>query len=50
MFRQAQEIAAFSREFMTVYIEAAVIYWAICLVLSAGQSVLEKRLDRYVAH
>jgi cystine transport system permease protein len=50
MFRQAQEIAAFSREFMTVYIEAAVIYWAICLVLSSGQSVLEKRLDRYVAH
>jgi cystine transport system permease protein len=50
MFRQAQEIAAFSREFMIVYIEAAVIYWAICLVLSSGQSVLEKRLDRYVAH
>jgi cystine transport system permease protein len=50
MFRVAQEIAAFSREFMTVYIEAAVIYWAICLVLSSIQSVLEKRLDRYVAH
>jgi cystine transport system permease protein len=50
MFRQAQEIAAFSREFMAVYIEAAAIYWVICLVLSAGQSRLEKRLDRYVAH
>jgi cystine transport system permease protein len=50
LFRQAQEIAAFSTEFMAVYIEAAVIYWIICLVLSGAQSRLEKRLDRYVAH
>ena len=50
LFRRAQEIAAFSQEFMLVYIEAALIYWVICLVLSSGQSVLEKRLDRYVAH
>ncbi|MET0990730.1 MAG: amino acid ABC transporter permease [Glaciihabitans sp.] len=50
MFRQAQEIAAFSQRFMVVYIEAALIYWLICLVLSSGQSLLEKRLDRYVAH
>jgi L-cystine transport system permease protein len=50
MFRRAQEIAAFSGDFMVVYIEAAAIYWIICLVLSAGQSVLEERLDRYVAH
>jgi cystine transport system permease protein len=50
MFRQAQEIAAFSQRFMVIYIEAALIYWLICLVLSSGQSLLEKRLDRYVAH
>jgi L-cystine transport system permease protein len=50
LFRQAQEIAAFSQEFMVVYVEAAVVYWVVCLFLSAGQSVLEKRLDRYVAH
>ena len=50
MFRRAQEIAAFSGDFMVVYIEAAAIYWVICLVLSAVQSVLEERLDRYVAH
>jgi cystine transport system permease protein len=50
MFRVAQRIAAFSQEFMLVYIEAALIYWVICLVLSSGQGVLEKRLDRYVAH
>ena len=50
LFRQAQEIAAFSQEFMALYIEAAVVYWVICLVLASAQSVLEKRLDRYVAH
>ncbi|MCU1404758.1 MAG: amino acid transporter permease [Glaciihabitans sp.] len=50
LFRQAQEIASFSTEFLVLYIEAAAIYWVICLVLSSGQNVLEKRLDRYVAH
>ena len=50
LFRQAQEIAAFSQEFMLLYLEAALLYWVICLVLSSGQGMLEKRLDRYVAH
>jgi cystine transport system permease protein len=50
LFRQAQKIATASSEFMLLYIEAALIYWLICLVLASGQSVLEKRLDRYVAH
>jgi cystine transport system permease protein len=50
MFRKAQEIAAFSNEFMTVYLEAALIYWLFCTVLATGQDALEKRLDRYVAH
>ncbi|WP_207453993.1 amino acid ABC transporter permease [Desertivibrio insolitus] len=50
LFRQTQEIAAFSGEFMILYLEAALIYWIICLALSAGQNRLEKRLDRYVAH
>ncbi|MEC5200887.1 cystine transport system permease protein [Arthrobacter sp. PL16] len=50
LFREAQQIAAFSQEFMLVYVEAAAIYWVFCLVLSSGQSALEKRLDRYVAH
>lgn len=50
LFRQAQQVAAFSQEFMLLYLEAAVIYWVICLVLAGGQSSLEKRLDRYVAH
>ena len=50
MFRRAQEIATVSNEFMLIYVEAAAIYWVICLFLSSGQSVLERRLDRYVAH
>ncbi len=50
LFRNAQQIAAFSQEFMVLYLQAALVYWVICLVLSTGQSVLEKRLDRYVAH
>ncbi|WP_417235597.1 amino acid ABC transporter permease [Arthrobacter sp.] len=50
LFRQAQEVAAFSQQFMVIYLEAALVYWVICLVLSAGQSRIEERLDRYVAH
>jgi L-cystine transport system permease protein len=50
LFREAQQIAAFSQEFMVLYVEAAAVYWVICLFLSAGQTLLEKRLDRHVAH
>ena len=50
LLRKAQEIAAPTYEFMTLYSLAAVIYWLICLVLSTAQSRLERRLDRYVAH
>ena len=50
LFRKAEEIAAFSLEFMVVYLEAALIYWIFCLVLASGQGLIEKRLDRYVAH
>jgi ABC-type amino acid transport system permease subunit len=50
LFRQAQEIAAFSQEFMLLYLEAAAVYWVFCLVLSSGQTRLERRLGRYVAH
>jgi L-cystine transport system permease protein len=50
LFRRAQQIAAFTFEFMAIYLEAALIYWLFCLVLSAGQGVIERRLDRYVAH
>ena len=50
LFREAQKIAAFTQEFMVLYIQAALVYWVFCLVLSMAQSALETRLDRYVAH
>ena len=50
LFRRAQEIAAFSQQFMLLYLEAALVYWVVCLGLSVAQSRLENRLDRYVAH
>ncbi|QTV79242.1 amino acid ABC transporter permease [Microbacterium sp. NIBRBAC000506063] len=50
LFRQAQIIAARTYEFMVIYLEAALIYWLFCLVLSAGQGAIERRLERYVAH
>ncbi|CAA9317296.1 MAG: L-cystine ABC transporter, permease protein TcyB [uncultured Nocardioidaceae bacterium] len=49
LFRRAQEIALATNEILLVYVEAAAVYWVICLVLSAGQSRLEGRLDRHVA-
>lgn len=50
LFRQAQQVAAFSQQFMLLYLEAALVYWVFCLVLSAGQTKIEERLDRYVVH
>lgn len=50
LFRQAQQIASASNEFLILYTEAAVIYWIICVLLATGQTAIEKRLDRYVAH
>lgn len=50
LFRKAQEVAAFSQQFMLLYLEAALVYWVFCLVLSSGQAKIEERLDRHVAH
>ncbi|MFT4260779.1 amino acid ABC transporter permease [Microbacterium sp.] len=50
LFRVSQQIAASSYQVMVVYLTAALVYWVICLVLSAGQGALERRLDRRVAH
>ncbi len=49
LLRTAQVIAAPTFEFFALYGTAAVYYWVICLVLSFGQSRLERRLERYVA-
>ncbi len=50
LFRQAQKVAAFSQQFMLLYLEAALVYWVVCLALSSAQGSLENRLDLYVAH
>lgn len=49
LFKQAQIITARNYEFMLVYIEAALIYWVICLLLSVAQTRLEHRFDRHIA-
>jgi cystine transport system permease protein len=49
LFRKAQELAAPTYEFFTLYAVAAAYYWVICLALSFSQARLETRLDRYVA-
>lgn len=49
LFRKAQEIAAKNYEFLLLYIEAAVLYWILCTILSFIQGSLEDRLNRYVA-
>ncbi len=48
MFRKAQEITSFTSEFMTLYLEAAAIYWIFCTVLSFGQDRIERKLEQYV--
>jgi len=50
LFRVTQQIAASSYQVMVVYLAAALVYWVFCLVLSFGQSALERRLDRRVAN
>ena len=49
MFRKAQEIAATNYEFLLMYMEAALLYWIICFILSLIQGRIESRLDRYIA-
>lgn len=48
LFRKAQEIAARTYDFLLLYLEAALIYWVICFILSLFQEVLERRLSRHV--
>ena len=49
LFREAQQIANRSYDFLPVYIEAALIYWVFCFLLALAQSRLERHLDRYTA-
>lgn len=47
LFQAAQRIVATTYEPLILYIEAALIYLAICSVLSALQQRMEERLGRY---
>ncbi|MDY0404241.1 amino acid ABC transporter permease [Virgibacillus sp. 179-BFC.A HS] len=49
LFRKAQEIAARTYEFLLLYVEAALLYWVICFLLSLIQEVIERRLEKYAA-
>ncbi|WP_067546022.1 amino acid ABC transporter permease [Nocardia crassostreae] len=49
LLRTAQNAAAPTFEFFTLYGVAAIYYWIICLILSFGQTRLETRLARHVA-
>lgn len=49
LLRKAEELAAPTFEFFTLYTLAAAYYWAVCLALSFSQARLERRFDRYVA-
>lgn len=49
LFKQAQNVAARSYEFMLIYVLAALMYWVICFGLTLIQGHLERRFSRYVA-
>jgi L-cystine transport system permease protein len=49
LLRKAQEIAAPTFQFFTLYAVAAIYYWVVCLGLSFVQTRTEQRLGRYVA-
>lgn len=49
MFQVAQRVTAATYEPLLLYIEVAFIYLIFCTVLSAVQSRVEKRLDRFAA-
>lgn len=49
LLRTAQQIAAPTQQFFTMYVMAAAYYYVACLILSAIQSRTETRLNRFVA-
>jgi cystine transport system permease protein len=49
VLKVAQQIAAPTFQFFTIYVVAAIYYWVVCLALSVVQTRTERRLGRYVA-
>ena len=48
LFQKAQIVAGRTYDSMTMYILVALIYWPICIIISALQERLEKRFNRYL--
>ncbi|TDM07722.1 amino acid ABC transporter permease [Macrococcus lamae] len=46
MFRKAQEVAATSYEFLSIYLLVAAMYWVVCFIISVLQGMYERRLER----
>lgn len=49
MFMQAKIVAGANQDYMTIYIVIAIIYWLVCCLMSFGQDVLERYLNRHFA-
>ncbi|MFC3927047.1 amino acid ABC transporter permease [Streptococcus caprae] len=47
MFNMAKQVGGAKSDYMTVYIEVALIYWVICTCYALAQTYLEKRLASY---
>lgn len=48
MFMKAKVVAGVYQDYMTIYIEIAIIYWIVCCILSWGEQKVENRLQFYV--
>ncbi|TDM04743.1 amino acid ABC transporter permease [Macrococcus carouselicus] len=46
MFRKAQEVAATSYEFLSIYTLVALMYWVVCFLISLVQGIYERRIER----
>lgn len=48
MFMKAKVVAGVNQDYMTIYIEIAIIYWIVCCILSWGEQRVENHLQLYV--
>lgn len=46
MFRKAQEIAATSYEFLSIYVLVGLMYWVVCFIISIVQGRYEMHVER----
>lgn len=46
MFRKAQEVAATTYEFLSIYVLVGLMYWVVCFIISVVQGQYESRIER----